>query len=162
MTQSLGRRMAAFALVFSLLAGAMPASAQRHRHDPPPPHDYWKDRRDPPPGHDFRPRPDPYPRWEDRHLPPPVWAPDAWSVRRSWLLRHGHRVEDDSTAGLIAGVILGFALGAAVVDTMEEQQRAEARLNDPGWIAYCARRYASFDPYTGTYLGADGLRHYCR
>jgi BA14K-like protein len=58
-------------------------------------------------------------------------------------------------------MILGFALGAAVVDS-EEQHNAEQRLNDPGLIAYCARRYRSFDPYTGTYLGSDGLRHYCR
>ena len=60
------------------------------------------------------------------------------------------------------GAILGFALGAAVVDSAEQQRYAQSRLNDPGWIAYCARRYNSFDPYTGTYLGRDGLRHYCR
>jgi hypothetical protein len=32
----------------------------------------------------------------------------------------------------------------------------------PGWEAYCFSRYRSFDPVSGTYLGYDGLRHYCR
>ena len=30
------------------------------------------------------------------------------------------------------------------------------------WINYCFSKYKSFDPYTGTYLGYDGYRHYCR
>lgn len=32
----------------------------------------------------------------------------------------------------------------------------------PGWEAYCLSRYRSFDPISGTYLGRDGRRHYCR
>jgi BA14K-like protein len=28
--------------------------------------------------------------------------------------------------------------------------------------AYCAQRYRSYDPATGTYLGYDGIRHPCR
>lgn len=43
-------------------------------------------------------------------------------------------------------MILGFALGAAVVDSQQQQDYAESRLNDPAWIAYCARRHRSFDP----------------
>ena len=31
-----------------------------------------------------------------------------------------------------------------------------------GWIAYCFSRYRSFDPVSGTYMGYDGRRHYCR
>ena len=27
--------------------------------------------------------------------------------------------------------------------------------------AYCAQRYRSYDPASGTYLGYDGLRHLC-
>jgi hypothetical protein len=27
--------------------------------------------------------------------------------------------------------------------------------------AYCAQRYRSYDPATGTYLGYDGIRHAC-
>jgi BA14K-like protein len=32
----------------------------------------------------------------------------------------------------------------------------------PGWEAYCFSRYRSFDPISGTYLGYDGMRRYCR
>ena len=33
----------------------------------------------------------------------------------------------------------------------------------PGdWDAYCFSRYRSYDPYSGTYMGYDGLRHPCR
>jgi hypothetical protein len=32
----------------------------------------------------------------------------------------------------------------------------------PGWEAYCLSRYRSFDPISGTYLGYDGMRRYCR
>jgi hypothetical protein len=28
-------------------------------------------------------------------------------------------------------------------------------------VAYCAQRYKSYDPASGTYLGYDGLRHPC-
>lgn len=37
------------------------------------------------------------------------------------------------------------------------------RMDDPQHtaIAYCARRYRSYDPGTQTYLGRDGVRHSC-
>ena len=28
-------------------------------------------------------------------------------------------------------------------------------------VGYCAQRFRSYDPYSGTYLGYDGLRHSC-
>lgn len=28
-------------------------------------------------------------------------------------------------------------------------------------VGYCARRFRSYDPYSGTYVGYDGLRHPC-
>jgi hypothetical protein len=28
-------------------------------------------------------------------------------------------------------------------------------------VAYCMRRFKSYDPYSGTYLGYDGYRHPC-
>lgn len=30
-----------------------------------------------------------------------------------------------------------------------------------GAVSYCAQRFRSYDPYSGTYLGYDGLRHPC-
>jgi hypothetical protein len=32
----------------------------------------------------------------------------------------------------------------------------------PEWYAYCARKFDSFDPRSGTYEGYDGYRHMCR
>ena len=37
-----------------------------------------------------------------------------------------------------------------------------APVGEPNWISYCSANYHSFDPSTGTYLGYDGSRHYCR
>jgi hypothetical protein len=151
------------ALMLSTSLIALPAFAQGRRVGPPEPYTYWENRRDPPPGHEFRQRDQQPQLWDKRSQPPPNWSRNEWALRQDWLRRHGHDDDDnDSAAGLIIGAILGFALGAAVVDSQEQQQVATSRLSDPGWIAYCARRYASFDPYTGTYLGSDGLRHYCR
>lgn len=31
----------------------------------------------------------------------------------------------------------------------------------PGWYDYCRAKFRSFDPKSGTYLGYDGLRHFC-
>lgn len=151
------------ALMMSVAVHTAPALAQG-RDDPPPRYDYWEGRRNPPPGHEFRNWDErDASRWDDRRRPPPNWNEYEWRMRQRWLRQHGHDDDDhNAAAGLIIGAILGFALGAAVVDSQEHQGYAQSRLNDPAWIAYCARKYRSFDPYTGTYLGYDGLRHYCR
>ena len=33
---------------------------------------------------------------------------------------------------------------------------------DPQFVSYCASRYRSFDPRTGTYLASDGYRYPCQ
>jgi hypothetical protein len=30
-----------------------------------------------------------------------------------------------------------------------------------GWLSYCESRYRTFNPRTGTFIGSDGLRHFC-
>jgi hypothetical protein len=40
---------------------------------------------------------------------------------------------------------------------MEEAQRS----GGSAWLASCTKRYRSFDPISGTYLGYDRRRHYC-
>ena len=65
--------------------------------------------------------------------------------------RHHH----NNGLPLAAGII-GFALGTAVANS--SAPRYHGGSND----AYCARKYRSWDPYSKTYLGYDGRRHYCR
>lgn len=31
----------------------------------------------------------------------------------------------------------------------------------PQWYAYCHNRYRTFDPSSGTFIGYDGLQHFC-
>ena len=56
------------------------------------------------------------------------------------------------------GLGLGLGIGAAVIGgaiaASEAQRRQDA-------VGYCMRRYRSYDPYSGTYLGHDGYRHPC-
>lgn len=90
---------------------------------------------------------------------------DEWqrrgNERERWVRkhqrRHGHDDRDDSSA-LVAGII-GFALGAAIVGSQQEAE--QARRADRSWDDACARRYRSYDRNSRTYLGHDGLRHYC-
>jgi hypothetical protein len=49
--------------------------------------------------------------------------------------------------GLAAGMILGGALAA-------QSSYADS-------VGYCMRRFKSYDPRIGTYLGYDGYRHPC-
>ncbi|HEX5378566.1 MAG TPA: BA14K family protein [Phenylobacterium sp.] len=126
----------------------------------------------------FPPRPhDGVPPGHDRHGGPPGqqmqnyyyngrWVgADEWN-RRSYerdrwahnYQRRRHRNDDNSSA-LIAGII-GFALGAAIVGS--QQQAEHARSADQSWDDYCARKYRSYDRRSRTYMGLDGLRHYCQ
>jgi hypothetical protein len=43
----------------------------------------------------------------------------------------------------------------------DEPVYASAEPWTPQWYRYCEDRYRSFDGETGTYLGYDGLRHFC-
>ncbi len=64
--------------------------------------------------------------------------------------------------GLATGIIVGAAAANAAPvyggQVYGGQVYAAAPAN---WIAYCSRKYRSFDPRTGTFLGYDGRRHPC-
>jgi BA14K-like protein len=65
----------------------------------------------------------------------------------------------------IAGGILGLATGAIIAGSAANAAQAApppAGAADPNWVAYCARKYKSFDPSSGTYLSTDGNRYYCK
>ncbi|MEO8384274.1 MAG: BA14K family protein [Betaproteobacteria bacterium] len=94
---------------------------------------------------------------------------DAFRDRNYWDRRHGrgyynrhygsYRRDNDSA---IAAGFLGLILGAAIAGSSNDRDYARSRLADQDWIASCSRRYKSFDRSSGTYLGYDGYRHYCR
>jgi hypothetical protein len=76
-------------------------------------------------------------------------------------------------AGLAAGAIIGGAVTAAQPLYGYDYGYAPSYAYDydPGYSsygyapggasAYCAQRFRSYDPASGTYLGYDGLRHPC-
>lgn len=82
------------------------------------------------------PRPGYHARWGQ-----PYWRNGGWYYRNNngaWI------------AAGIAGLAIGAAAGAAA---------ANSAGNDS--VAYCAQRYRSYNPATGTYTGYDGLQHPC-
>jgi hypothetical protein len=84
-------------------------------------------------------------------------------------------------AGLAAGAIIGGAVAASQPWYGYDYDYAPGYSGygyapgsysygyDPGYVAvnpgrdvgYCAQRFRSYDPASGTYLGYDGLRHPC-
>ena len=73
-------------------------------------------------------------------------------------------------AGALIGGLGGAALGAVTSPSQiylgpPPWRTARYRSNRyyaSDWEARCSYRYRSFDPVSGTYLGYDGRRHYCR
>jgi hypothetical protein len=67
--------------------------------------------------------------------------------------RHGYRGGNGALiGGLAAGAIIGGAIAAGAA-----QQNAQAQQN----ASYCAQRYRSYDPQSGTYMNNDGNRYPC-
>jgi hypothetical protein len=54
-------------------------------------------------------------------------------------------------AAVVGGLAAGALIGSAIANS---EARADAGV-------YCAQRYKSYDPASGTYLGYDGIRHPC-
>ncbi|WP_174512757.1 BA14K family protein [Methylocella tundrae] len=69
----------------------------------------------------------------------------------------------NAAGAAIAGGILGLATGAMIAGSAANSAAAaSARVGDPNWVSYCARKYRSFDPSSGTYLAYDGNRYVCQ
>lgn len=64
--------------------------------------------------------------------------------------RGGHHHDDG--AGLAIGLAAGAILGGAIAASQAQAQQS---------AAYCAQRYRSYDPRSGTYLNVDGNRYRC-
>jgi hypothetical protein len=71
--------------------------------------------------------------------------------------RYGYYRRDRGNA-LAAGA-LGLATGAIIGGAIAQSRAAPAYGSNVH--AYCAQRFRSYDPASGTYLGYDGLRHPC-
>jgi BA14K-like protein len=86
---------------------------------------------------------------------------DHWRYRyygRPYYYRH------DNGAAVAAGVA-GLAAGALIAGAIANQAAA-APPPPPGTVnpnlaAYCARKYRSYDPMTGTFLARSGERIVC-
>jgi MFS family permease len=83
-----------------------------------------------------------------------------------WRHRHHGGWGWGAGAGFAAGALLGGALAS------RPYYGSRYYYNDPGYYAavpgpsgsadaYCAQRFKSYDPASGTYLGYDGIRHPC-
>ena len=92
--------------------------------------------------------------------------------------RHDHDRHFGRGAGFVAGLAAGSALGYGVYDPYysDPYYYGDDYAYDDGYYgaypgtgyvvsgadpSYCAQRYRSYDPASGTYLGYDGLRHPC-
>jgi hypothetical protein len=70
--------------------------------------------------------------------------------------RYGYYRHYNHGNALAAGA-LGLATGAIIGGAIAQSQAAPAYQGN----AYCAQRFKSYDPASGTYLGYDGVRHPC-
>jgi hypothetical protein len=69
-------------------------------------------------------------------------------------------------AGIAAGVVGGLIIGDAIANSRREREyyddeRRRRVEYDDDEIEYCMRRFKSYDPDSGTYMGYDGVRHPC-
>jgi hypothetical protein len=60
-----------------------------------------------------------------------------------------------------AGAAIGLGIGAAIIGGAIAAQEAERAAAVDNAVAYCMRRFRSYDPESGTYVGKDGLRRPC-
>ena len=66
--------------------------------------------------------------------------------------RYGGRRGGGGNGGAVAaGVVGGLILGTIIAGEAQRQNS----------VNYCAQRFRSYDPGSGTYVGNDGRRHSC-
>ncbi len=80
---------------------------------------------------------------------------------------YGHRgyYYRRSNGGAVAAGVAGLAAGALIAGAIASQAQAAPPpppgTVDPSMAAYCARKYRSYDPVSGTYLATNGMRYVC-
>ncbi|MEZ0170922.1 BA14K family protein [Microvirga sp. TS319] len=78
---------------------------------------------------------------------------------------HRHYRRHDGGSALAAGAV-GLAAGALIGGAIASSQAQAAPPPPPGTVdpqmaAYCARKYRSYDPASGTFLATNGMRYVC-
>jgi BA14K-like protein len=80
--------------------------------------------------------------------------------------RDGYYYRRDNGAAVAAGVA-GLAAGALIGGAIASQAQAQPAAPPPPGVvnpqvaAYCARKYRSYDPGTGTFMANNGMRYVC-
>jgi hypothetical protein len=80
------------------------------------------------------------------------------SNRQAWNGRHHYRGGYNRGYG---GIYFGGGPYWGGSYAYDDDYYGDAPVAAGGDVAYCMRRYRSYDPRSGTYLGFDGLRHPC-
>lgn len=79
---------------------------------------------------------------------------------------HGYGYRHHDRGGAIVGGIMGLAAGAIIAGALsqrEEPRRAvRGYQGDANHVAYCARKYRTYDPYSNTFIGRGGRVQQCR
>jgi hypothetical protein len=103
------------------------------------------------------------PRWVGR---PQHWAGRPYvHPRRYGYYPHryygpyGYGRGYDDWGGAAAAGIIGLTTGAIIGGALSQNAPVYAAPNNS--VAYCMRRFKSYNPASGTYLGYDGKRHAC-
>ncbi|WP_243368791.1 BA14K family protein [Microvirga solisilvae] len=85
--------------------------------------------------------------------------------RRHYHDRHYYhrRGNGDALAAGAVGLAAGALIGAAIASQAQAQAAPPPPPGtvDPQMAAYCARKYRSYDPATGTFMANNGMRYVC-
>ncbi len=71
------------------------------------------------------------------------------------------RDRGNAAAAGIAGLAAGALIGGAIASQQAQAAAPTYVVPDQNAVAYCAQRYRSYDPASGTFLGYDGVRRSC-
>jgi hypothetical protein len=74
---------------------------------------------------------------------------------------YGRRGHYGGRGAAIGAGVAGLAAGALIGGAIASQAAPVAVGPGPDAVSYCAQRFKSYDPASGTYLGYDGNRHAC-
>jgi hypothetical protein len=82
-------------------------------------------------------------------------------------VRHHHHYYRRDNGSAVAAGVAGLAAGALIAGAIASQAQAQPAappppgIVDPQVAAYCARKYRSYDPASGTFLSTNGMRYVC-